>query len=92
MGRHVYNMRIMRNGSHVTGDPRIKMVLDDSGIGTIDFLTNGEKIEAELETVSGQSADITAALALIAAIPVTDQDDSETIWNDEGVLKVSSAP
>ena len=28
---------------------------------------------------------------VVAAIPTTDQNDSETIWNDNGVLKVSSA-
>lgn len=32
-----------------------------------------------------------ALLAIVAAIPTADQEDSATIWNDEGVLKVSSA-
>lgn len=30
------------------------------------------------------------ALAIVNAIPAADQIDSETIWSDEGVLKVSS--
>lgn len=41
-------------------------------------------------TFGGESA--ADVVALIAAIPTTDQNDSVTIWNDEGVLKVSSAP
>lgn len=30
-------------------------------------------------------------LSLVAAIPTADAEDGETIWNDEGVLKVSSS-
>lgn len=29
--------------------------------------------------------------AILAAIPETDQEDSETIWNDNGTLKVSGS-
>lgn len=29
--------------------------------------------------------------AILAAIPTSDQEDSSTIWNDGGVLKVSTA-
>jgi hypothetical protein len=35
---------------------------------------------------------INAAVDIIEAIPATDQDDSATVWNDAGVLKVSTAP
>lgn len=34
----------------------------------------------------------TAQAAMLDAIPAADQDDSSTIWNDGGVLKVSTAP
>lgn len=37
-------------------------------------------------------AELTAAEAIIAAIPTVDPEDGETIWNDGGVLKVASAP
>jgi hypothetical protein len=37
-------------------------------------------------------AGIQSAADIVEAIPVEDQDDSSTVWNDEGVLKVSSAP
>lgn len=37
------------------------------------------------------SAEAQAALAIIYAIPTVDPEDSVTIWNDEGVLKVASA-
>lgn len=33
-----------------------------------------------------------AQAAMLDAIPTTDQDDSATVWNDGGVLKVSTAP
>lgn len=35
-------------------------------------------------------AEIVALLELIAGIPTEDEEDGETIWNDNGVLKVSS--
>lgn len=35
-------------------------------------------------------AELKALLALVAAVPDTDQEDEETVWNDNGVLKVSS--
>lgn len=36
-------------------------------------------------------AQIEAMFAIIAAIPTADQEDSATIWNDQGVLKVSTS-
>lgn len=38
------------------------------------------------------ASEVTDLLDLLSAIPTADQNDSETIWNDGGVLKVSSAP
>lgn len=29
--------------------------------------------------------------AILAAIPISDQEDSETVWNDNGTLKVSGS-
>jgi hypothetical protein len=37
-------------------------------------------------------ADIQAAADIVDAVPAEDQSDSVTVWNDEGVLKVSTAP
>lgn len=34
----------------------------------------------------------TAQAALLDAIPIVDQDDSVSVWNDAGALKVSTAP
>jgi len=47
------------------------------GPGTPEF----DEIETILET----------AEALLGSIPTTDPEDGETIWNDNGVLKVASA-
>lgn len=37
-------------------------------------------------------AALQSATDIVEAIPATDQTDSVTVWNDEGVLKVSTAP
>ena len=36
-------------------------------------------------------AEVAALLAIVEAIPTVDPEDSETIWLDNGVLKVASA-
>jgi cobalamin-dependent methionine synthase I len=36
--------------------------------------------------------DVIDAAAIVNALPAADQDDSVTVYNDEGVLKVSTAP
>lgn len=41
------------------------------------------------ETFTG--AEVAAAIKAIAGLPTADPEDSETIWNDNGVLKVASA-
>lgn len=49
-------------------------------------------------TVAIAEADVAANIpsadqaTMLDAIPIADQNDSETVWNDAGVLKVSSAP
>jgi hypothetical protein len=57
------------------------------------------RVQAGLNaTVTIAEADIaanipsTAQAAMLDAIPTADQEDSSTVWNDEGVLKVSTAP
>lgn len=56
-----------------------------------DFLVQGDA------TVTIAEADLTANIpsaaqaAMLDAIPAADQEDSATVWNDEGVLKVSGA-
>lgn len=35
-------------------------------------------------------SDVVSAAAIVNAIPSSDQSDAVTIWNDTGVLKVSS--
>lgn len=50
------------------------------------------KILDENVTDAKLTAATQALLALIDAIPAVDAEDGETIWNDGGVLKVSSAP
>lgn len=37
------------------------------------------------------ASEVTDLLALLSAIPTADAEDGETIWNDGGVLKVSSS-
>lgn len=41
------------------------------------------------ETFTG--AEVAAAIKAISGLPTEDPGDSETIWNDNGVLKVASA-
>lgn len=49
-------------------------------------------LEIILEALEINGTDLQDIVTLINAIPTADQNDSETIWNDGGVLKVSSAP
>lgn len=46
----------------------------------------------DVDPSGSQATDRAALLALLSAIPESDQTDSVTVWNDSGVLKVSSAP
>ncbi len=41
-------------------------------------------------TLEKKLAPLEEAAAIIAALPTSDQTDGETVWNDNGVLKVSS--
>lgn len=60
----------------------------EQGTGVL-VVPNGTRIRVESggEFVIGS----TNFAAILAAVPTADQEDGETIWNDEGVLKVSSA-
>ena len=59
----------------------VKIVSGDNGTA---LDVDGVDVKTKLTALQTQ-ADI------IAAIPTTDQEDSSTIWNDGGVLKVSTA-
>lgn len=50
-----------------------------------------DKIADEAVTEAKLDSGVTDLLDIIAAIPTADAEDSVTIWNDNGVLKVSSA-
>lgn len=64
-----------------------KHVFEDGSTLQVD---DGATVTAAGTDYTGQEfADI---LAVVNAIPTSDQNDSVTIWNDGGVLKVSSAP
>lgn len=43
------------------------------------------------EDVAADGAEIDAVVTVVAAIPTVDPADGETIWNDNGVLKVASS-
>ena len=49
-------------------------------------------LRADAVTDSKLSAAAQAALALIYAIPTVNPGDGETVWNDEGVIKVTPLP
>lgn len=84
-----------RNGSgHVRRE-------DDATIGAIINETTpatfGPYAQARNFVLSGDAtvtiADAaTDAAAIVAAVPVADQDDSVTVWNNAGVLQTSTAP
>lgn len=48
-------------------------------------------IDLDAEDKLTLHADVVALLDLLEDLPTTDQEDSVTIWNDAGVLKVSTA-
>jgi len=56
-----------------------------------DFSVTGGPCTGVIAESDGLAA-INAAVDIVEAIPATDQDDSATVWNDSGVLKVSTAP
>ena len=49
--------------------------------------------DGKITIASGGELEISGTdfAAILAAIPTSDQEDSSTIWNDNGVLKVSTA-
>lgn len=55
-------------------------------LGTSGAMTLAGSLTIGAEAISESDA------AVLNSIPTADQNDSETIWNDGGVLKVSSAP
>lgn len=57
------------------------------GPGTPEF----DEIKTILENAESDHITLAGDHALLAAIPTTDPQDGETIWNDNGVLKVASA-
>lgn len=61
--------------------------------GDVELANDGEAtvvgLNGSATAVTG--AELTAAEAIIAAIPTADPEDGETVWNDNGVLKVASS-
>jgi hypothetical protein len=60
----------------------------------IDRAPGTVSVESLLDRLATAEATLTSyadAIALVDAIPATDQGDSTTIWNDAGVLKVSGS-
>jgi hypothetical protein len=56
------------------------------------FTTQGAVSVVIAEADIAANIPSTAQAAMLDAIPTADQDDSATVWNDGGVLKVSTAP
>lgn len=50
-----------------------------------------DEIKTILENAESDHTTLAGDHALLAAIPTTDPADGETIWNDNGVLKLASA-
>jgi hypothetical protein len=57
-----------------------------------DFIVQGDATVTIAESDLTANIPSTAQAAFLDAIPSADADDSATIWNDAGVLKVSTAP
>lgn len=55
------------------------------------FEVQGEVTVVIAEAATLNNVPSVAQAAMLDAIPAADQEDSETVWNDEGTLKVSSA-
>ena len=47
--------------------------------------------DARADVLDAALVTVNAVLAVVSAIPTVDPEDSSTIWNDGGVLKVASA-
>ncbi len=87
------------------GTTHVKQVQDESIGGFVttslafgpyalerDFTVWGNPAVAITESDLTANIPSSAQAAFLDAVPATDQDDSATIWADEGVLKVSTAP
>jgi hypothetical protein len=82
---------VIPTGSGLTVDGDSYVVTAPDGV-TIEV--NGDDELAVVEGGIGLAhlaSAVTDLLDLVAAIPTADQEDGETVWNDGGVLKVSSA-
>lgn len=56
-----------------------------------DFIVQGDVAVTMAEADIAANIPSAAQAAMLDAIPAADQEDSATVWNDEGVLKVSTA-
>jgi len=79
-------------GNYVLYDARGNEILTIDGVNRLVSFAPGSGLVAPLHVdLTDLAAEVTALTYLVAAIPAADQEDSETVWNDGRVLKVSSA-
>lgn len=93
---------MLANTISITGavdDTTIELVggttigIKNGGVDTAQIANDAvttDKIDNGAVTAGKLDSGVSDLLDIIDAIPSTDQTDGETIWNDNGVLKVSS--
>ena len=69
--------------------PKTNITAEWDDTGSLVFRTSAGDVILKLDSASLVA--INEAAAIVAAIPTADEEDSATIWNHNGVLKVSSA-
>jgi hypothetical protein len=74
------NTRILNSGTEVTDHAQ-----EVNYTGDIEATLSGSTVSVNL------TSSASAAIGIISDIPTADAEDGETIWNDGGVLKVSSS-
>lgn len=96
---HTITVAKVNNTGHVrqVQDPTIGAVVTSShAFGPYalsrDFIVQGDVSVVIAESDLTANIPSTAQAAILDAIPAVDQADSVSVWNDEGVLKVSTAP
>lgn len=86
VGGHVGQVQDPSIGAVITGSHSFGPYLLDR-----DFIVSGDADVTIAEADFTANVPSTAQAAMLDAIPLEDQEDSATVWSDEGVLKVSGA-
>lgn len=100
---HTLTVSVVDGKAHVemVGNPSVAALVTNAGASvfgpymvahTFRVQQSGNATVAIAEADPTANIPSSAQAAILDAIPTADAEDGVTVWNDEGVLKVSSAP